>query len=43
MMMMMHGPWVLAVLFAFLILVAGGAFLAIRLMAPSTTENDRHR
>ena len=31
--MTMHMPWVLAVLIVFLILAAGGAFLAIRLMA----------
>jgi len=38
--MMMHMPWVLAVLFLFLVLVAGGAFVAVRMMAATTAKND---
>jgi hypothetical protein len=37
--MMMHMPWVLAVLFLFLILVAGGAFAAVRRMANATKQD----
>lgn len=41
--MMMHMPWVLAVLFLFLILVAGGAFVAVRRMANATAKQDHPR
>jgi uncharacterized protein YneF (UPF0154 family) len=41
--MMMHMPWVVAVLFVFLILVAGGAFIAVRTMATRTTKHDHPR
>jgi uncharacterized protein YneF (UPF0154 family) len=41
--MMMHMPWVLALLFLFLVLVAGGAFVAVRLMAATTAKRDHPR
>jgi uncharacterized protein YneF (UPF0154 family) len=41
--MMMHMPWVLAVLIVFLVLVAGGAFVAVRSMAASTAKRDHPR
>ena len=40
--MMMHMPWVLVTLMVFLVLVAGGAFLAVRMLAASS-EKDEHR
>lgn len=41
--MMMHMPWVLAVLFLFLVLAAGTAFVAVRMMAASTANHDHPR
>ena len=37
--MMMHMPWVLAVLMVFLVLVAGGAFVAVRLLAGRSADH----
>jgi len=41
--MMMHMPWVLATLMAFLILVAGGAFVAFRIFGARASESDHPR
>ena len=37
---MMHMPWVLVALMAFLLIVAGGVFLAIRTMAARDDNRD---
>ncbi len=41
--MMMHMPWVLVTLMAFLVLVAGGAFLAVRTLAANSDKQDHPR
>lgn len=41
--MTMHMPWVLVTLMAFLILAAGGAFVAVRMLAASQTKHDHPR
>ncbi len=38
--MMMHMPWVLVTLMVFLVLVAGGAFLAVRMLAANGSKED---
>ena len=37
---MMHMPWVVFVLIAFIVVVGGGAFLAMRVMGARSTRND---
>ena len=37
--MMMHMPWVVAALMVFLVLVAGSAFLAVRLLAGRSADH----
>ena len=41
--MMMHMPWVLVTLMAFLILVAGGAFVAFRILGARQSNTDHPR
>ncbi len=41
--MMMHMPWVLAVLFLFLVLLVGGALVAVRMLAASDAKRDHPR
>jgi hypothetical protein len=41
--MMMHMPWVLAVLFLFLVLLVGGALVAVRFLAASDAKRDHPR
>jgi hypothetical protein len=38
--MMMHMPWILVTLIIFLLLVAGAAFVTIRVMAGRATDDD---
>ncbi len=37
---MMHMPWVLVTIMAFILIVGGGVFLAIRLMGARSVEQD---
>ena len=39
-MSMMHSTWVLVTMIAFLVIVAGGVFLAIRMMAAHDDNRD---
>lgn len=40
---MMHMPWVLVTLMVFLILLVGGAFVAVRSMAARSDQRDHPR
>ena len=41
--MMMHMPWVLAVLLLFLVLLVGGALVAVRLLGAKAAKRDHPR
>jgi hypothetical protein len=40
--MMMHMPWVLVALMLFLVILMGGALVAVRVLAARVTDPDKH-
>ncbi|MGA9747419.1 MAG: hypothetical protein WBQ50_08195 [Nocardioides sp.] len=42
-MSMMHMPWVIVTLILFLVVVGGGAFIAVRMLGAKAVEGDHPR